>query len=440
MRVLATLVAAAMAMAMASSPAIALTPYEWDLPPRFPEPKVPAENPMTVEGVALGRFLFYDARLSGNQTQSCASCHQQSRAFTDGLERGVGSTGEIHPRNSMSLTNVAYATALAWANPLLVRLEQQILIPLFGENPVEQGLAGLEDELLERLGSDVRYRRLFAEAFPDSGDPISVAHVVRALASFTRSLVSSNSPFDDYLYRLDDFAISDSAKRGFQLFFGERFECFHCHGGFNFSASTTFAGKVFDEVQFDNNGLYNLDGQGAYPPDNIGIQSITGDPRDMGRFRAPTLRNLEYTAPYMHDGTMATVEDVLVDHYARGGRLIVEGANAGDGSLSPLKSPFVRGFEMTEQEKQDMLELLRSLTDERFVTALALSDPFQQAAPPADCDLDGDVSAGDRRRAVRVGLREEALALCVAAETSGDGEVTVDEIVAGVGFSVEVAP
>lgn len=401
------------------------------LPSRYPIPKTPDDNPFTREGVALGRFLFYDTRLSGNQTQSCASCHQQASAFTDGRPLGVGSTGEVHPRNSMSLSSVGYASALAWANPLLTQLEKQILIPMFGENPVELGLAGKEDELLARLEADPRYRRLFAEAFPGSGeDPINVGNVVRAIASFTRSLISSDSPFDDYYYRFDDSALSESALRGIDLFFTERFECFHCHGGTFFSASITFVGKEIDEIQFDNNGLYNLDGNGAFPPNNRGIMEITGDPRDMGRFKAPTLRNIALTAPYMHDGTMDTLESVLVDQYAHGGRLTTEGPNAGDGSTSPLKSQFVRGFTMTEQEKADILALLDSLTDERFVTNPRYSDPFSAPSCAADCDLDEHVTTGDVHLAVETALGRETLSHCVPADGNGDGQITVEELVA----------
>lgn len=434
-RSLARLVTAALALAAIAASgrsAFGLEPYVFDIPPRFPVPKVPADNPMTVEGVALGRLLFYDTRLSGNQTQSCASCHQQARAFTDGLTVAIGSTGQHHPRNSMNLSNVGYDSVLAWANPLLVQLEKQIPIPMFGENPVELGLAGREDELLARLRDDARYRRLFAEAFPAAGDAVSVNSVVRAIASFCRTLISSNSPFDDYYYRFDDSALSDSALRGNDLFFTERLECFHCHNGFNFSTSTTFVGKQIDEIQFDNNGLYNLDGQGAFPPNNRGILEITGDPRDMGRFKAPTLRNVEVTAPFMHDGSMATLEEVLIDQYGHGGRLTTEGPYAGDGSTSPLKSQFVRGFTLTEQEKTDVLEFLHSLTDTRFLANPRLSDPFLPAACVADCDLDDEATASESVQAVDIGLGQETLAHCLPADSNGDGEITVEEMVAAV--------
>src|SRR5262249_51641834 len=155
--------------------------------------------PMSREKVELGRFIFYDTRMSGNQTQACASCHQQQLAFTDGLQVGIGSTGQMHPRNSMTLANVAYAPTLAWANPLLTALEQQLKLPMFGESPVELGLAGKEDELIARFQADARYQRMFREAFPDDAEQISVDTIVNALTSFVRTLISGNAPYDRYV-------------------------------------------------------------------------------------------------------------------------------------------------------------------------------------------------------------------------------------------------
>lgn len=350
-------------------------PYEWDLPPGFPMPRVPEDNPMSEAKVELGRFLFYDTRLSGNQTQSCGSCHQQALGFTDGRPNGIGSTGEAHPRSAMGLTNIAYTARLTWANPALDLLEDQAMAPMFGEAPVELGLSGLEAELIARLERDAAYPAMFAEAFPSDPDPISIGNIVRAIASFERALISGNSAYDRYTYQGDDAALSESARRGRELFDSERLECFHCHGGFNFSDNVQHDGTVGAEVAFHNTALYNVDGRGGYPEPNRGIYEHTADRRDMGRFRAPTLRNIAVTAPFMHDGTIATLEDVL-DHYAAGGRTITEGPNAGIGSESPIKSIFLHGFTLTEQERADVLELLRSLTDEQFLTDPRFSDPF----------------------------------------------------------------
>jgi cytochrome c peroxidase len=349
--------------------------YAWDLPPGFPEPVVPEGEPMSEAKVTLGRFLFYDVRLSGNQTQSCASCHDQALAFTDGLARGVGSTGEVHPRGAMSLANVAYSPLLTWANPLLDSLEEQALLPLFGETPVELGLAGREEELLARLADDPDYPARFAEAFPRDPDPISVANVVRAIAAFQRTLLSGNSPYDRYTYQGDDEALSPAAQRGRDLFNSDRLECFHCHGGFAFTDTVRHDGSTEAEVAFHNTGLYNIDGRGGYPAPNRGVMEVTGELRDMGHFRAPTLRNIAVTAPYMHDGSIATLEEVL-DHYEAGGRTILEGPYAGIGAESPLKNVFLHGFVLTDDERADLLEFLRSLTDEEFLRDPRFSDPF----------------------------------------------------------------
>lgn len=337
---------------------------------------VPVENPMTEAKFRLGRRLFYDNRLSGNATQSCASCHMQAFAFTDGARRSTGSTGDRHPRNAQTLTNAAYNATLTWANPILTEIEQQVQIPMFGEFPVELGIAGKEDEVLARIKSDPRYQQMFAQAFPDDAQPIHWKNIVYALASFTRGLTSFDSPYDRFITG-DATAMSASAQRGMAMFLSEQLECHHCHTGFNFTASTVTTNTTFAERPFFNTGLYNLDGKGAYPPDNQGIKEVTNDPNDMGRFRPPTLRNIALTAPYMHDGSMDTLEEVI-RFYERGGRKIESGEYAGDGRISPLKNGLVAGFEITDAQRQDLIAFLVSLTDQGFVTNPRFSDPFAE--------------------------------------------------------------
>jgi cytochrome c peroxidase len=319
---------------------------------------------MTIAKVELGRHLFYEKRLSVTREFSCASCHEQTRAFTDGKPVAIGATGERHPRNAMSLANVAYSSVLTWANPLMTRLETQALVPLFGEHPVEMGMAGKEEQILDFLRQDADYHNLFREAFGDRS--ITLSNLTKAIAAFERSLISMNSPYDHYRYRGDHNAISASAKRGERLFHSERMECFHCHGGITFSDSIQHERSGFTEISFHNTGLYNINGQGAYPADNTGVHEITHQPTDMGRFKAPTLRNIALTAPYMHDGSIATLEEVL-DHYRVGGRTVTAGENAGVGSQNPYKSQFISGFEITAAEKRDLLAFLQSLTDEGFI-------------------------------------------------------------------------
>jgi cytochrome c peroxidase len=165
--------------------------FQWDLPGGWPAPAVPADNPITPARVALGRFLFYDTRLSGNGTQSCASCHQQTLAFTDGRAQAVGSTGEHHTRSSMSLVNIAYGSTLTWAHPTLTRLEEQALVPMFGDRPVELGLRrDSEEGFLAKLREVPVYRRLFPDAFGPAPDPFTVTNATRALASFERTIIS----------------------------------------------------------------------------------------------------------------------------------------------------------------------------------------------------------------------------------------------------------
>jgi cytochrome c peroxidase len=352
--------------------------YEWSLPRGFPAPRVPADNPMTSAKVELGRYLFYDTRLSTNQQQSCSSCHDQTRAFTDGRERAVGSTGEVHPRNSMSLVNVAYAGALTWGNPTLKRLEDQALMPMFGDHPVELGLTQPGTLLLERLEKDPRYRSMFAAAFPEAQKPFTIANVTRALASFERSIVSARSPYDRYhTYREND-AISPAARRGETLFFSQPFSCFRCHNGFAIGGATDFEGRQANaegSFEFHNTGLYNLAGLLSYPSPNTGVYETTRKPEDVGRFKAPTLRNVAVTGPYMHDGSIASLDGVL-DHYAAGGRTIADGPYRGVGHDNPNKSSSVRGFTLTLEQRADFIAFLNSLTDEALLHDPRFSNPW----------------------------------------------------------------
>ncbi len=347
------------------------------LPAGYPKPKLPEDNPLTADKVELGRRLFYDTRLSGNQTQSCASCHDQAKAFTDGRAHAIGSTEDIHPRSSMSIVNVAYYSTLTWANPIMTELEKQALGPMFGENPVELGLTGKEAELFARLEAEPVYTDLFQKAFPEAEEPISLDTITKAIATFQRTVVSYRSPYDRYTYEKDTSAMSEAALRGYDLFFSEKLECFHCHGTFNFSDSVTYEGKQLTEKMFHNTGLYNIGGTGAYPEDNTGVLASSGIPEDMGRFRAPSLRNIALTAPYMHDGSIATLDEVL-DHYAAGGRTIESGEYAGVGSQNPFKSELINGFELTAQERADVIAFLESLTDEELLKDPRFSDPWKQ--------------------------------------------------------------
>jgi cytochrome c peroxidase len=348
--------------------------YDWNLPTWMPKPVIPKDNPMTAAKVELGRHLFYEKRLSITGNFACASCHQQSLAFTDGKKVGIGATDEPHPRNSMSLTNIAYNSVLTWANPLQKRLENQALVPLFGEHPLEMGMTGKEEEILNFLKKNPKYRQMFVTAFSNETNPISIRNLTKALACFERTLISFNSPYDRYRYGGNTQAISEAAKRGEKLFNSERLECFHCHGGINFSDSIQHERLAFTEIAFHNTGLYNIDGKGAYPPNNTGVYELTHKPNDMGRFKAPTLRNIALTAPYMHDGSIATLEEAL-DHYQAGGRTIDRGTWTGIGSNNPHKSDFIQGFKLNSWEKSDLLAFLRSLTDVEFINNPALRKP-----------------------------------------------------------------
>ena len=363
----------------------AASDYPWDLPPGVPPPRLTVGAPMTEARVELGRHLFYDTRLSGNGEQSCATCHIQALAFTDGRARGLGSTGERHPRGAMSLVNVAYRDALTWANPTLRSLEEQVLVPLFGTDPVELGLSGHEPRVYAALAASPVYRRLFAAAFPslppdEEGEGgverlVTTDNVALALAAFQRSIVSFRSPYDRYRFHDDETALSPAARRGMRLFFSGRARCGGCHLGHTVSTdlglnldggSKAATSPVSDPpvFLFHNTGLYNLPGPVPYPADNAGKYTHTGDLEDAGQFRIPSLRNVAVTAPYMHDGSIAALGEVL-DHYVAGGR-----------APNPRQSDSIRPLSLRDDERRDLIAFLQSLTDEALLRDPRWSDPW----------------------------------------------------------------
>jgi len=344
--------------------------WEWRLPPGFPEPRVPPDNPMSAAKVALGRRLFHDRRLSLNGTQACADCHRPALAFTDGRARAMGSTGAEHRRSAPSLANVAYAPSLTWANPKVTRLEDQARVPLFGTDPVEMGFGGHEAELEERLRADAELAARFAAAFPGETSPVTIGNLTRALASFERTLVSGDSPYDRLVYQGKMDALSDSAWRGLRLFFAERPGCSRCHGGLLFSGAFDY-GLLERPMKprFVDNGLLEAAERRGPGAVDAGLERVTGRKRDGGLFKVPTLRNVALTAPYMHDGRIATLAGVL-DHYAK----VPASARAGGGpvaahSADPAQAP------LTAQEREDLLAFLESLTDETFVSDPAFATP-----------------------------------------------------------------
>lgn len=300
---------------------------------------MPKDNPVNAEKVALGRRLFYDVRLSGNGTQACASCHQQRRAFTDGRARALGSTGESHPRSAMSLANAAFAASLTWIDTGQQSLEDQMLVPLLADHPVEMGLVGRIEDALSRLRVIPLYSKLFSEAFPGEESPVSLRNVQKAIASFERTILSGDAPYDRLVWKDDREALSPAARRGMALFFSKRLSCSACHSGFTFSGPVLWEGGPPSAPAFEDNGLG-------------------------GRFRAPTLRNVAVTAPYMHDGRFATL-GAVIDHYSSGG------------APSASRSALVRGFAITEGEKADLVAFLESLTDAELLEDPLFSDPWK---------------------------------------------------------------
>lgn len=350
--------------------------WTWGLPEGVPPPEVPDSNPMSPAKVTLGRYLFYDKNLSENGTLSCASCHDLAHGFADSRGQSLSPSGTPLAKNAPGLVNVAYYQILTWANPTLISLEAQALVPLFGDHPEELHAASTIESFLSIARSLPPYDKLFPEAFSAEKNAFSPPNIARALAAFERSILSFSSPYDHYL-RGDDSALSEEAKWGAALFNSARLRCGACHQGINLSlAAQTPRENISTPSIARNTGLYSLNDAGEYPNSVPGMVEFTGKKTDHGKFRIPSLRNIALTAPYMHDGSLATLDEVL-DHYAQGGRFVPSGPWAGDGRQNPNKDPLVRGFSLSPSERQAILSFFESLTDQAVATNPAFMDPWQ---------------------------------------------------------------
>ncbi|MBX7152311.1 cytochrome-c peroxidase [bacterium] len=295
-----------------------------EIPRGFPEPSIPEDNRPTKQRIELGKKLFFDPVLSRDSTVSCASCHFPEKKFTDGKPVSEGIENRQTLRNSISLINVAYQPVMFWDGGV-PNLEQQVLAPI--ENPVEMDFDVLS--VVERLKRNPDYVLEFQEAYDQ--EP-SVFSLTRAIACFERTLFSKQSRYDDYLYDHNDTVLTESEKRGMDIFFGERGECFHCHNEYNFT-----------NYSYQNNGIYSF-------YSDSGRARITLKASDVGKFKVPSLRNINKTAPYMHDGSLETLEAVI-DHYNQGGK------------NHQNQSGLIKALQLTNEEKNDLVNFLKALDD-----------------------------------------------------------------------------
>jgi cytochrome c peroxidase len=317
------------------------TAYNPDIPDGYPDMEIPLDNPMTLEGVGLGRRLFYDPILSADNTQSCASCHIQGFSFTDNRRFSIGIDGTEGTRNAMSLINAGWFRSMNWDGSA-PGLEEQAFEPV--TNPIE--MHNTWTNAVDALKNHPIYPDLFFAAFGTRD--FDSTHVVMALAQFERTLISSDSKWDRYLR--GEVQLSVAETKGFEIFFTEKGDCFHCH--------TTI---LFTDNEFHNNGLDSVFS-------DQGLFHVTGDPDDIGKFKTPTLRNVVFTAPYMHDGRFETLEDVI-DFYS-------EGVN-----FSPTVDPLMKkvnqgGVQLTDEEKENLVAFIKTLTDTTFVNNPDFANPF----------------------------------------------------------------
>ena len=314
-------------------------PFALRISERLPKVKLPEDNPLTVEGVTLGRRLFNDTRLSRNNAQSCATCHEPSKAFTDGRARSVGVDGDRGRRNAMPLMNLAWIKEFFW-DGRAKSLREQVLMPIQDAHEMNEKL----DAVVAKLAGDRDYPTQFNAAFGTTN--ITSARMALALEQFLLTLVSQESRFDRAARKLDK--LNPEEQRGLQLFVTEHdparglrgADCFHCHGG-----------NLFSNHQFMNNGLAPRAG-------DTGRMEVTGAESDRAKFKVPTLRNVALTAPYMHDGRFATLEEVI-DHY--------DGPLHRTRNLDPnlAKHP-ESGLGLSAEDKAALIAFLKTLTDEPF--------------------------------------------------------------------------
>lgn len=339
----------------------------FEIPSHFPHMD---QSNLIAERVELGRWLFFDTRLSRDGTRSCGICHEPAKAFSDGLVRSLGIENTPLPLNSLPLFNIYWREELTWSNRI-ADLRTHMLIPLFESEPVEMGM---EEELLEdRLKNNERYVSLFSLAFPEQTNAVTTENTIQAIADFTSTIVSGNSAYDKWL--LGEESLEPIIEQGMDLFYGQELQCSQCHGGLFFDQPNPETTQVTSRHGYFNTGQYNIDEEGSYPENAQGVIESTGVPEDMGKFRVPTLRNLNYTYPWMHDGTQISLRHII-KAYARGGRLLESGPYQGDGSLNPHKSSLIRGFSISEEEIDALISFLDSLQDESLIHADKWHNPF----------------------------------------------------------------
>lgn len=328
--------------------------YVFELPEWMPDPIIPEDNRPTEAGIALGRQLFYDPILSADSTQSCASCHLQSLAFTDGRVFSEGIRGLEGTRNAMSLVNLGYNARGFFWDGRSKTLEEQALVPIEDHLEMDNSWEAVEQDLRQHPEYPQRFRAAFGI---DHTDQLTRNLVVKALSQFERTLISYESRYDQIIWERKGFP-TDSEQRGIELFFIEDNQslehpgCSHCH--FN---------PHFTDHGFKNNGL---DSVGALTDfDDLGRGGVNNNVYDNGKFRVPSLRNIALTAPYMHDGRFQTLEEVL-DHYSSGGHGVAN------------EDPNIRPFTLTERDKADLIAFLNMLTDTTFTQKEAFSNPFDR--------------------------------------------------------------
>ncbi len=322
--------------------------------------------------ILLGRNLFYETNLSFNGTKSCASCHSPEFAFTDNYRRSITATGERVMHNAPTLFNVFANHYFDLANPNITTLDSQHQRPLLGKHPVELGFNLNETKILQFLKKDKRYQQLFSNAFGNNLNAVNLISITKAIKEFVASIKTGNSPYEDWKLGKSN-ALNNEELEGMKLFFSDKFKCVKCHMEPYFTSATS---KTIQYVYF-NTGLNNFGSIENQPEEHQGIYRYTNNPKDLGKFKAPTLINIAFTAPYFHDGSANNLHEVL-DVYRNGGRSNNGNVILGNGIKNPLKDHRIQYTGMTLEEEKKLIAFLYSLSDTISIKNAKYSKPILQ--------------------------------------------------------------
>lgn len=328
----------------------------------FKRAKVNKSENRNIQKALIGQYLFFDTRLSKNGMKSCATCHAPEYAFTDGYRRTINIDAELLQHNTPSILNLQNYESLNWASPLIKTAKQQILGPLFKTHPIELGMDINNDSKLKEISVDENYQKLLKA---ENIKALNWELAIKYLSDYVEQINSRNSRFDKFLKH--KIKLTNDEIAGKNLFYSNELNCSSCHGGIDFN-------QPENNETFANIGLYNIGKNNEYANNDNGLYETTKNKSDIGKFRIPSLRNVSVTAPYFHDGSINSIEEVI-NIFSNGGQNISENQYAGNGILHPNNQ--IKPFKITEKETKQLVGFLNTLTDTSYLSTSFFVSPFK---------------------------------------------------------------